>query len=127
METHICYYNQLKPLLKNIKGLAHITGGGLVGNVPRSLPKGLAAQFDSRKWTKPPIFSLLQKKGNVDTQEMYHVFNMGIGMVVICSPQDVAMLTGALPEVKVIGEVVKQAGEARVIIDGTGYRQDKVA
>ena len=127
METHRCYYNQLKPLLKNIKGLAHITGGGLVGNVPRSIPKGLAARFDSRKWTKPPIFNLIQKKGNVDTQEMYHVFNMGIGMVVICSPQNVATLRKALPEAKVVGEVVKQTGEARVIIDGTGYRQDKVA
>jgi phosphoribosylformylglycinamidine cyclo-ligase len=127
METHICYYNQLKPLLKNIKGLAHITGGGLVGNVPRSLPKGLAAQLDSKKWTKPPIFDLLQKKGDVDTKEMYRVFNMGIGMAVICAPENVKKLNKALPEVKVIGEVVKQKGEARVIIDGAGYRQDKVA
>jgi phosphoribosylformylglycinamidine cyclo-ligase len=127
METHICYFKQLKPLLKNVKGLAHITGGGLVGNVPRSLPKGLAAQFDSKKWTKPPIFSLLRKKGNVDIQEMYKVYNMGIGMAVICAPENVSKLTKALPEAKVIGEVVKQRGEARVIIDGKGYRQDKVA
>ncbi len=97
-----------------------------MGNVPRSLPQGLAAQFDSRKWTVPPIFSLLQKRGNVDIQEMYRVFNMGIGMAVICSPQNVAKLTKALPEAKVVGEVVKQAGKARVIIDGKGYRQDKV-
>ena len=127
METHICYYNQLKPLLKNIKGLAHITGGGLVGNVPRSLPKGLAAQLDSKKWTRPPIFDLIQKKGNVETQEMYRVFNMGIGMAVICAPENVKKMARALPEAKVIGEVVKQKGEARVIIDGAGYRQDKVA
>jgi phosphoribosylformylglycinamidine cyclo-ligase len=127
METHICYFKQLKPLLKNIKGLAHITGGGLVGNVPRSLPKGLAAQFDSKKWTVPPIFNLLQKKGNVDIQEMYKVYNMGIGMAVICAPEDVSKLTKALPDAKVVGEVVKQRGEARVIIDGKGYRQDKVA
>jgi phosphoribosylformylglycinamidine cyclo-ligase len=127
METHICYYNQLKPQLKNIKGMAHITGGGLVGNVPRTLPKGLAAQLDSKKWTRPPIFELLQKKGEVETAEMYRVFNMGIGMAVICSPENVKKLTKALPEAKVIGEVVKQKGEARVIIDGAGYRQDKVA
>jgi phosphoribosylformylglycinamidine cyclo-ligase len=127
METHICYYNQLKPLFKNIKGLAHITGGGLVGNVPRTLPKGLAAQLDSKKWTRPPIFDLLQKKGDVDTAEMYRVFNMGIGMAVICAPENVKKLGKALPEAKVIGEVVKQKGEARVIIDGAGYRQDKVA
>jgi phosphoribosylformylglycinamidine cyclo-ligase len=127
METHICYYNRLKSHLINIKGLAHITGGGLVGNVPRSLPKGLAAQLDSTKWTRPPIFDLLQKKGDIDIKEMYRVFNMGIGMAVICAPENVKKLTGALPEAKVIGEVVKQKGEARVIIDGAGYRQDKVA
>ena len=127
METHRGYYNQLKPLLKNIKGLAHITGGGLVGNVPRSLPKGLAARFDSRKWAVPPIFRLLQKKGNVETAEMYRVFNMGIGMAVIGAPENVKKMTKALPEAQVIGEVVKQRGEARVIIDGKGYRQDKVA
>jgi phosphoribosylformylglycinamidine cyclo-ligase len=127
MATHICYYNQLKPLLKNIKGLAHITGGGLVGNIPRSLPKGLAARLDSKKWAKPPIFNLLQKKGNVETAEMYRVFNMGIGMAVICAAENVKKISKALPEAKVVGEVVKQRGEARVIIDGKGYRQDKVA
>jgi phosphoribosylformylglycinamidine cyclo-ligase len=127
METHICYYNQLKSRLASIKGLAHITGGGLVGNVPRSLPKGLAAQLDSKKWAKPPIFDLIQKKGEVETQEMYRVFNMGIGMVVISAPENVKKLAKALPEAQVIGEVVKQKGEARVIIDGKGYRQDKVA
>jgi len=127
MATHTCYYNQLKPLLKDIKGLAHITGGGIVGNIPRSLPRGLAARLDSAKWQVPPIFKLLQKKGNVDTAEMYRVFNMGIGMAVVCAPEKVNKLTGALPEAKVVGEVVKQKGEARVIIDGKGYRQDKVA
>jgi phosphoribosylformylglycinamidine cyclo-ligase len=127
MATHTCYYNQLKPLLKDIKGLAHITGGGIVGNIPRSLPQGLAARLDSARWQVPPIFKLLQKKGNVDTAEMYRVFNMGIGMAVVCAPQEVKKLTRALPEARVIGEVVKQKGEARVIIDGKGYRQDKVA
>jgi phosphoribosylformylglycinamidine cyclo-ligase len=127
MKTHICYYNQIKPCLREIKGMAHITGGGMVGNIPRSLPKGLAAQLDSAEWLVPPIFKLLQKKGEVDTAEMFRVFNMGIGMVIICSPQDVSYLQKALPEAKVIGEVVKQTGEARVTIDGRGYRQDKVA
>jgi phosphoribosylformylglycinamidine cyclo-ligase len=127
MKPHICYYNRLKPLMKNIKGLAHITGGGIVGNIPRSLPRGLAARLDSQKWEVPPIFTLLQKKGNIDTQEMYRVFNMGIGMAVICAPEGVKKLTRAMPEAKVIGEVVKQKGDARVIIDGDGYRQDKVA
>ena len=126
LEPHVCYYNPLKPLLPKIKGLAHITGGGMVGNIPRSLPEGLAVKLDSRKWTVPPIFKLIQKQGNVDTDEMYHVFNMGIGMVAICAPENVSRITKALPTATVIGEVVKQDGETRVIIDGKGYRKDKV-
>lgn len=127
METHTCYYNQLKPVMKDVKGLAHVTGGGPVGNIPRTLPKGLAAKLDSSKWKVPPVFILMQKRGNVDTGEMYRVFNMGIGMAVICAPEKVKKLTKALPGSTVIGEVVKQKGTARVIIDGEGYRQDKVA
>ncbi|MFC2001180.1 phosphoribosylformylglycinamidine cyclo-ligase [Chloroflexota bacterium] len=117
LEPHRCYYHQLKSLLPLIKGMAHITGGGLMDNVPRVLPQGVAAQFQRRAWTVPPIFQLIQQQGNVDQQEMYHVFNMGIGMTVICSPENVSQITKALPEVKVIGEVVKQTGEARVVID----------
>ena len=117
LEPHRCYYHQLKPLLPIIKGLAHITGGGLKGNVPRVLPQGVTARFNSRTWTVPPIFQLIQRQGNVTRNEMYRVFNMGIGMVVICAPDDVDQLTQALPGAKVIGEVVKQVGETRVVID----------
>jgi len=117
LEPHQCYYNQLKPLLPIIKGMAHITGGGLVGNVPRILPQGMSAKFHSRAWTIPPIFQLIQQRGNVDQQEMYRVFNMGIGMVVICSPNYVNQITQALPEAKVVGKVVKQTGKARVVIE----------
>ena len=127
MKTHTCYFNQLKPLMQHIKGLAHVTGGGPVGNIPRSLPKGLAARLDSKKWDVPPIFTLLKKKGGIETAEMYRVFNMGIGMAVICAPEDVKKLIKTLPGATVIGEVVKEQGAARVIIDGQGYRQDKVA
>ena len=113
---HRCYFHQLKSLLPVIKGMAHITGGGLIDNVPRILPKGVAAQFNSRAWAVPPIFRLIEQRGNIAQNEMYHVFNMGIGMVLICSPDNADQLTQALPEAKVIGEVVKQAGKARVII-----------
>ncbi|GAH72165.1 unnamed protein product, partial [marine sediment metagenome] len=116
LEPHRCYYHQLKPLLPFVKGMAHITGGGLIGNVPRVLPRGVTAKFSSQAWTVPPIFKLIQKQGNVAQNEMYRVFNMGIGMVIICSPEKVDQLTGALPDAKVIGEVVKQEGEARVLI-----------
>jgi len=127
MKTHVCYYKQLKPLLKDIKGLAHITGAGIAGNLPRPLPKGLAARLESKKWAVPPIFKLLQNKGNIEIEEMYRVYNMGIGMAVICAPEDVAKLTRALKGAEVVGEVVQQRGTARVIIDEKGYRQDKVA
>jgi phosphoribosylformylglycinamidine cyclo-ligase len=117
LEPHLCYYNRLKPLLPLIKGMAHITGGGLIDNVPRILPEGLAARFDSRAWSVPPVFPLIQRLGNVDLDEMYHVFNMGIGMVAVGAPENVSKFTAQLPEVKIIGEVVKQVGEPRVIID----------
>jgi len=117
LEPHRCYLKQLKPLLPMIKGMAHVTGGGLIDNVPRVLPKGLAARFDSKSWVVPPIFNLIQKRGNIDRDEMYHVFNMGMGMVVICSPKDVSHFTKSLPEAKPIGEVIKQTGKARVVIE----------
>jgi len=117
LEPHRCYYRRLKPLLPVIKGMAHITGGGLIDNVPRVLPDGLAAKFDSQAWTMLPIFRLIQKKGNVDRNEMYHVFNMGIGMVIICSTSDADHFTKALPEAKLIGEVIEQRGKKRVVIE----------
>lgn len=117
MEPHRGYYRQLQPLLPIIKGLAHITGGGLIGNVPRVLPEGLTTRFHRRAWTAPPIFKLIQKRGNVAQSEMYRVFNMGIGMVVVCSPDNADRLTSALPRAKVIGEVTKRTTQARVIID----------
>jgi len=116
LEPHRCYYHQLKPLLPVIRGMAHITGGGLIDNVPRVLPQGMSAQFHSQTWAVPPIFHLIQQRGNVTRDEMYRVFNMGIGMVVICSPEDADQLTQALPEANVIGEVIEQAGKARVVI-----------
>ena len=116
LEPHRCYYNQLKPLLPFIKGMAHITGGGLIENVPRVLPEGVATHFESHTWTTPPIFGLIQQRGNVDRDEMYRVFNMGIGMVVICLPEHASRITRALPEAEVVGEVIKQTGDTRVVI-----------
>jgi phosphoribosylformylglycinamidine cyclo-ligase len=117
LEPHRSYYDQLKPLLGLIKGMAHITGGGLIGNVPRVLPDGVAARFDTKSWPLPPIFQLIRERGKVDRDEMYRVFNMGIGMVLICSPDNADQLTQALPEANVIGKVVKQTGKARVVIE----------
>jgi len=117
LEPHRCYYQQLKPLLSFIKGMAHITGGGLIGNVPRVLPEGLMAKFHAQAWSVPPIFRLIQQRGNVAQDEIYRVFNMGIGMVVVCSPENVDRFREQLPEARVIGEVGRQAGKMRVIIE----------
>ena len=117
LETHICYLKQLKSSLPLIKGMAHITGGGLPGNVPRILPDGIAARFDSSKWEVPYIFRLIQEKGEIDTKEMYHVFNMGIGMVAFCAPENVSKLTEQVPGARVIGDIIKQPGNSRVIIE----------
>ncbi len=116
LEPHRCYYNNLKPYLPLINGLAHITGGGLLDNVPRILPEKTAAQFDSSAWTVPPIFRLIQERGNVDLMEMYHVFNMGIGMTVVCSPENSDELCNRIPEAVKIGKIIKQDSEKRVVI-----------
>lgn len=117
LQAHRCYYGQLKSSLPLIKGLAHITGGGLIGNIPRSLPEGLAAHIRKGSWDIPPIFSLIQEKGDVDEKEMYRVFNMGIGMAIVCSSQNVEHLTQALPDAHILGKVIKQVGEMRVVIN----------
>jgi len=117
LEPHRCYFNDIKPVLPWVKGLAHITGGGFEGNVPRVLPKGLGAHFRKGSWAIPPIFPLIQRLGKIDDTEMYRVFNMGVGMVVICSPEDVKRLKKSMPQAKLVGEVIKQKGKTRVLID----------
>ena len=77
LEVHRCYFPQLKPVLPLIKGIAHITGGGFVGNIPRILPEGVAAHIKKHSWDILPIFRLIQSEGNVKEEEMYQVFNMG--------------------------------------------------
>ncbi len=116
LEPHICYYPMLKSSLPLIKGIAHITGGGIPGNLPRILPKGLGARIDKKSWKVPPIFTLIQKKGNVDEKEMFRVFNMGMGMLVVCSPANVDKIKAAVPSVRRIGEVIRVRGEERIII-----------
>jgi phosphoribosylformylglycinamidine cyclo-ligase len=85
----------VKPVLHlldsvDVKGLAHITGGGLLENVPRVLPEALTAQLDRKAWTRAPLFDWLQAEGGVADAEMYRVFNCGIGMVIVVAERDVA-------------------------------------
>jgi phosphoribosylformylglycinamidine cyclo-ligase len=116
LEPHRCYYRPLKPLLPSIKGLAHITGGSFYKNIPRVIPEGLAVRIDRKSWEVPPLFRLIQKGGNVDEDELYHTFNMGIGMAVICSKINVDKLLQSLPGAENIGQVVSQSGDVRVTI-----------
>ena len=117
LQVHRCYYPQLKPVLTLIKGITHITGGGFVGNIPRILPEGVAAHIKKRSWDILPIFKLIQKEGDIKEAEMYQVFNMGIGMAIVCSRQQADRIVGILPQARVIGEIVKREDGARVVID----------
>ena len=117
LQPHRCYYGELKMVLPLVKGLAHITGGGFIGNIPRILPQGLAAHLRKDSWDILPIFKLIQEKGNIDEEEMYRVFNMGIGMTIVCSPQEVNRLVATLPEAKTIGKIIRAQGEERIILN----------
>ena len=114
---HRCYYPLLEPALHLIKGMAHISGGGLLENVPRVLPAGLAARFRLGTWEVHPIFGLIEREGNVRREEMFRVFNMGLGMVLACDSWQVAEIQRAVPEARVVGEVIPQTGEWRVVLE----------
>jgi len=90
-----------------VKGIAHITGGGLVENVPRVLPKGVRAVLDARAWPLPPLFRWLQEQGNVADAEMHRVFNCGIGMVLVVAAQDAER---AAAHLRAAGETVHRIG-----------------
>ena len=92
LEPHINYTNNIFSLLDKdieVKGLAHITGGGLIENIPRILPDGCCVEIHKGSWPAVPIFNVMQSIGNVDENEMYHAFNMGIGMIIIAAPDQV--------------------------------------
>ena len=102
---------------KPVHALAHITGGGIVENVPRVVPGDLDAVFDPGSWPEPPVFELIRKAGNVDRDEMYRVFNMGLGMIAILKASAAAAALGHLARARspgfVVGRVVKGRGKVR--------------
>ena len=115
LRTHANYQPRLARLPQGtIHGLAHITGGGLIDNLPRVLPKNCDALIETKLWRIPAIFQILQEKGNVDRQEMYQVFNMGIGMVAIVAAADADNVAREL-KAKVIGRITKGSGKTRLI------------
>jgi len=107
----------VKPILHllgkyKILGIAHITGGGLIENIPRILPEEVSIQIDQKSWPKPPIFSLIQKEGEISDEEMYRTFNMGIGMALIVRSDKTEKIINELNQISfpsyIIGRVVKR-------------------
>jgi len=122
LEPHRSYLPVIKPLLASglIKGMAHITGGGITDNLPRIFPRGTAAVIDRSAWQVPAIFEWLQQTGNVPDQDMLRTFNMGIGLIVACEESDADRLLTALaaagePGATPIGRVVSGS-------NGVAYR-----
>jgi len=122
MEPTRIYVKSVLRLIASVpvKGLAHITGGGLVGNVPRVLPRGTRALIDASSWPRPPLFQWLQQQGNVAEAEMHRVFNCGIGMVAVVAAADAKRAAGKLraagETVYAIGTVEKAKGGPDVVI-----------
>jgi phosphoribosylformylglycinamidine cyclo-ligase len=119
LAPHRSYLPLVRPLIERdlVKGLAHITGGGLTENLPRTLPPGCAAEIDQQSWTVPPIFQLLQQRGAIARDEMFRAFNMGVGMVIVCTSRDAervidTLMLGGEPHAFRLGFVV--AGERSV-------------
>ncbi|HET9410568.1 MAG TPA: phosphoribosylformylglycinamidine cyclo-ligase [Candidatus Dormibacteraeota bacterium] len=108
LEPHRSYLDDLRKI--QWKAAAHITGGGILGNLPRCLPEGLGARIDRAAWKPPAIFGLIEKRGRITVDEMLGTFNMGLGMIVVVAPN--AVPAGAT----VVGEVVRQSGPDRVTI-----------
>jgi phosphoribosylformylglycinamidine cyclo-ligase len=119
LRPHRSYLSALYPLIARgaVKGMAHVTGGGITENLPRILPEGMAARVDRSAWEVPPIFQWLQRAGNVPDDDMRRTFNMGIGMVLVCTPALADTIVDDLrarrEEPVIIGEVV--AGSRDVV------------
>jgi phosphoribosylformylglycinamidine cyclo-ligase len=121
LQPHVSYLKSLEGLLDSglIKGLAHITGGGLTDNIPRILPEGSAVEIQKGSWPVLPIYRLMQEMGDVSEAEMYRTFNMGVGMVIVTSPKDAETIKSHLEQrgdaVFEIGRVIQGEREVRLI------------
>jgi phosphoribosylformylglycinamidine cyclo-ligase len=116
LAPHRSYLPVMRPLLGSnlVKGMAHITGGGLTDNLPRIFPQGTSPSVDLRAWTPPALFTFLQKAGQVPEDDMLRTFNMGIGLVVVCAREDEAHALSAL----------ERAGEPGAVTIGTAVAGD---
>jgi phosphoribosylformylglycinamidine cyclo-ligase len=113
LTPHKAYLEEFEALADagvTVKAMSHITGGSFSDNLPRVLPKDVGVQIDRSAWEVPAIFRLIQERGEVDEMEMYHVFNMGIGMAMLVATEEVDRALGMLPSAAVIGEAVTWDG-----------------
>jgi phosphoribosylformylglycinamidine cyclo-ligase len=114
--TRICA-KQILSLVKEfrIKGIAHITGGGITENLPRILPQGVRARIDRKSWTVPPIFQAMSRLGSVEREEMFRVFNMGIGVILVVPAQSATAVLKKAADLEEpgwkIGEIVASSGK----------------
>lgn len=121
LKVHRCYAPSIFPVLKKsrIKGLAHITGGGIEGNLKRILPKDCDARVAADSWRIPPIFGLLQRLGNIDDREMFKAFNMGIGMILVVSKKETDRILRRFSSLKEtaypIGEITPGTGKVTLL------------
>ncbi|MEO8337338.1 MAG: phosphoribosylformylglycinamidine cyclo-ligase [bacterium] len=118
LRVHRSYLSALKSVLSRIHGMAHITGGGLPGNVVRALPDTLDAEIDGTSWEVPNLFRQLEQAGDVARAEMYRTFNMGVGMVVITDEASVSAVQGSAASAHIatfrLGRVVRGTGKVRI-------------
>ena len=121
LAPHTAYWPVVEGLRGLVKSMAHVTGGGLIENVPRALPSGVGAAFDTSAWAPPPVFPVLQELCGVDVDEMYRVFNMGLGMVLVCGPEQADAVLAAAPEAAIVGEVTPATADGRVTLQYTGF------
>jgi phosphoribosylformylglycinamidine cyclo-ligase len=119
LAPHLSYLSVVRPMLERnlVKGMAHITGGGITENLPRALPEGCGAEVDLQTWSVPPIFKLLAERGGVPRDEMLRAFNMGVGLVLVCSPGDAPR---AIEAASFAGEPT--AFRLGRVVSGTGVR-----
>jgi len=127
LKTHQSFLKPLESLLDlhaeadksvrapSIKGLAHITGGGFLENIPRILPDGVSVEINRGTWPELPIFGVMQRLGNVSDHEMFRTFNMGIGMIMVCFASEKANVISHLSECREIGNVVAGSGEVLIV------------
>lgn len=104
------YVREVLSIIPNVKSIAHITGGGFYENIPRAIPDKLTAKIELAKIKTPAIFDLIMKTGNLERDEMFHVFNMGVGMTLIAAPENADLIIHGITGSYIIGEIVNQEG-----------------